>query len=231
MADEIKQLTKEEFLERVKNKEGVSRFDNFSATDLNLRDANLEGANLRDANLRDANLRGANLRGANLRGANLRDANLRGANLRGANLEGANLEDANLRDAKNIPSLFHSQLNILKYQKGTLRAYKYLDKDMKSPYQNFKYEIGKTYKSDVYEPDERILCSTGINVATLEWCLLDCSKDIDNHIFIEVEFNVKDIVAIPYNSDGKFRVKKIKVIKKLTKKALKLVLGENEENS
>ena len=40
-----------------------------------------------------------------------------------------------------------------------------------------------------------------------------------NKKYIEVEFNPKDII-IPYFSDGKFRVKKFKVIRKLTKKEL-----------
>ena len=47
------------------------------------------------------------------------------------------------------------------------------------------------------------------------WCLKD---NLEANEFIEVEFQVKDIVAIPFTTDGKFRVKKFKVIKKYTRK-------------
>ena len=89
-----------------------------------------------------------------------------------------------------------------------------------SPYKNFKYEIGKTYSTKDCNDDERVLCGKGLNVATLEWCLRDNTCDLTK-TYIIVEFDVKDIVAIPYNSDGKFRVWKIKIIRKLSKKELK----------
>jgi len=115
---------------------------------------------------------------------------------------------------------------ILKIQKNKLIAYKYLYGNH-SPYKNFKYEIGKTYqiKTSDCETDETILCGPGLNVATLEWCLRDTNCCINPNIsYIEVEFDPKDIVAIPYNSDGKFRVKKLKVIRKLSEKELEKAL-------
>ena len=178
---------------------------------VNLRDANLRGANLRDADLQDANLRGANLRGTDLRGANLRAANLRDVDLRGANLR-----DANLRDAKYKEPLFICDLYSLKLlPKNTILTYwKYLIGGL-SPYQDAKYEIGKEYKFKDYDSDENKQCGLGGNVATLMWCLKD-NLAVDE--FIEVEFKVKDIVAIPYISDGKFRVKKFKVLRKINRK-------------
>ena len=51
------------------------------------------------------------------------------------------------------------------------------------------------------------------------WCLKD-NKYANE--FIEVEFKVSDILAIPYQSDGKFRVKQFKVLRKIDrKKAMK----------
>ena len=189
------------------------------------KEANLWGANLQRANLRGANLRGANLQRANLRGANLRGANLRGANLRGANLQEADLREAdlqraNLWGAKNLNPLTSTVLSLLKQQTNKLRAFKYVTKKFKSPQQgDLDYTKGKTVQLTKKECDysELIECSKGLHVATLEWCLLNRES---TQPIIEVEFSPKDIVSIPYNTDGKFRVKKLKVIRVVPEKEL-----------
>jgi hypothetical protein len=191
-----------------------------------LRDANLCGADLREATLYGADLRDATLYGANLRGADLRDANLCGANLRGANLRGANLRDADLcgadlRDAKNLPRYYTADLNILLSQKNRLTAYKYLDKYMRSPVNSSKitYKVGEEYTVKA-NPDRLEDCGAGLNIASLEWCLRQTGGDVDNYKYIEVTFEPSDLV-IPYFTDGKFRVNKLTVERKLTKKELK----------
>ncbi|RKY68394.1 MAG: hypothetical protein DRP97_06350, partial [Candidatus Latescibacterota bacterium] len=175
-------------------------------------------ADLCKANLSGADLRGANLLGANLLGADLREANLRGADLREADLLEANLLGADLdNNLYCLPDLY--SLKLLP-QNTLLRFWKYL-RDGLSPYQQYKYEVGKTYKFTKYDNDERITCGEGGNVATLMWCLQD---DGTTDEFIEVEFKVKDIVAIPFATDGKFRVKKFKVIRKINRgQALRLL--------
>jgi hypothetical protein len=60
-------------------------------------------------------------------------------------------------------------------------------------------------------------------VATLEWCLRDTNLDKDR-TYIEVEFDPKDIVAIPFGTDGKFRVSKLKVIRKVPKTEINKLL-------
>ncbi|MBU0977996.1 MAG: pentapeptide repeat-containing protein [Nanoarchaeota archaeon] len=155
-------------------------------------------------------------------------ADLRRANLRGANLWEADLRGANLWEADNVPSIFKTDLYILKAQPGKLRAYKFLNGD-KSPYQNFKYEVGKTYTADDCDDNELVECSRGINVATLDWCLRRTNGDLTK-TYIEVEFLAKDIVAIPYFSDGKFRVRKVKALRKLNKKELKEYLKPINES-
>jgi hypothetical protein len=192
---------------------------NANLRDANLRYANLRYANLRDADLRDANLWNANLWNANLWNANLRDADLSDADLRDADLRDADLIGANLSDAKGIWMYYRSSLNILKYQKGKLRAFKYLNGNH-SPYQKTVYRVGKTYSVDDFDTDIFNLCGSGINVASLEWCLQDTNFDLDK-TYVEVEFDASDIVCIPFASDGKFRVRKIKVLRKLTKKEIK----------
>ncbi len=192
--------------------------------------ADLWGADLRGADLRGANLRGANLWGANLWGADLWGANLREANLRGANLREANLREANLWGAKNF-NLWVDNLYSLKMQnpKTKLRYWKYLNNGL-SPYQNAKYEVGKTYTEKDYDPDEQNPCGAGLNVATLMWCLRDCNSDSE---LIEVEFYAKDIVAVPYFTDGKFRVSKFKVLRQISRdegqKILDKMTKESEE--
>ena len=206
-------------------------------------EAKLCGANLYEANLYEANLYRANLYGADLYRAdlyradlyrsNLCEANLYGANLCGANLCEANLYRANLYEANlceanlcgadlyrtKIDNLHRSNLNILKSQKNNLIVYKYLNKRLISPYQNFQYEIGKEYISIDANENDKELCGKGINIATLEWCLQNTNNDINNFLYIECEINPKDLI-IPFNTDGKFRIKsggKVKLNKILTK--------------
>jgi hypothetical protein len=181
--------------------------------------ANLRDANLWNANLRDANLWNADLRDANLRDADLQDADLRDADLQDADLRNADLWNADLRNATNIERLYQSNLAILKIQKGKLRAFKYLDDNNRSPYRDKIYEIGKTYTCDKYDSDERHLCGAGLNIATLDWCLRNTYCDLTK-TYIEIEFNAEDILAIPYNTDGKFRVRKLKVIRRIPKEEL-----------
>ena len=92
--------------------------------------------------------------------------------------------------------------------KTLLRAWKYL-KNGKSPYRKSSYKIGKVYAEKDYSTDERITCDKGLNVATLQWCLNDSQSDSE---FIEVEFYTKDIIAVPFATDGKFRVHRCKII-------------------
>ena len=129
------------------------------------------------------------------------------------------LRGANLGGVKNLSRSYQSLVSILGFQKGKLRAFKYLNGN-ESPYRVLEYKVGKTYKTDNYDEDIFNECGEGLNIATLDWCLLDTDFDLTK-TYIEVEFDAKDIVCIPYLSDGKFRVKKLKVIKKLTKKYLK----------
>jgi len=108
--------TANEFIERVKNKQSVSRFNfklgfkwDVENSKLlveavkqilaDLRSANLSSANLSFADLSFADLRSADLRSADLRSADLSFADLRSADLRSANLSSANLSSADLRSA------------------------------------------------------------------------------------------------------------------------------------
>ncbi len=189
-----------------------------------LKGAYLQGADLQRAYLQGADLKGADLQGADLQGAYLQGADLKGADLQGADLKGAYLQGADLQGAKYKEPLFLPDLYSLKLQpkRNKLRFWKYLQNG-KSPYQYSKYEVGKTYTCKDYLKDEQISCGKGLSVATLIWCLLDNSKTDE---FIEVEFIANDIIAVPFGTDGKFRVKKFKVIKKYTRKQVVMILNK-----
>ena len=193
--------------------------------------ANLSGANLSEANLSRADLSRADLFRANLSGANLSEANLSRADLSRADLFRANLSGANLSEAylsradlsgadlsraKNFDiSKWVPDLYILKSQSPKIKliAYKLLNADLTSPYQNFQYQIRKIYTAEDCDIDETHECGKGLNVATLAWCKREKN---DSQIIVKVSFLVRDIIAIPYATDGKFRVCKFKVEEKLT---------------
>ena len=185
--------------------------------------ADLSGAILSGADLSGADLSGANLSGANLSGANLSRAYLSGADLSGANLSGANLSGANLLDVTGSPL---PGLYLLKLQTAEtkLRAWKYLS-DGVTPYKSAGYTVGKTYSVKEYSTDERILCDAGLNVATLDWCLAD-SVTRDGVEFLEVEFEARDIIAVPLGTDGKFRVRKLKVLRKISREQAQAILNK-----
>ena len=154
-----------------------------------------------------------NLSSADLSSANLRSANLRSADLRSANLRSADLRSADLRSAKD-QALYADNLTLLRYQKHKIRAFKFVTSEMKSPINgDIVYKVGKYVGENNYNASELEDCGAGLNVATLEWCIKN--NDKKDAVYIEVEFKPEDIVSIPFQSDGKFRVKKLKVVRKL----------------
>ena len=229
-----------EAVEKRKKDLSEARLEHAELQGANLKEAFLIGANLQHANLKNANLEGANLEYVNLRGANLIGANLKGAFLLGANLQEADLQDANLQEAEfcdtdirganlkganlkgNItclPALYSLKMlpsdTILHFWKPVIKdSYFYSNQD---------YEVGKTYEFDDYETDERLDWGKGrkSNVATLLWCLQN-HRDIEE--FVEVEFKVKDIIAIPYTTAGNFGVRKFKVVRKVKREEAEKIL-------
>ncbi len=183
-----------------------------------LKGADLTGAYLKGADLTGAYLTGAYLKGAYLKGADLTGAYLKGADLTGAYLTGADLTGADLTGAYGVSKYITTPLRILLDQPGKLRAYKLVGKDLQSPmaaingFQPIKYAVGKFYEVKNADKNEDELCSSGINVATLDWCLKEWKE---GWRLLLLEFNAKDIAAIPTNTDGKFRVRKAKVVKEL----------------
>jgi hypothetical protein len=171
-----------------------------------------KGAYLGGANLRDANLGGAYLEDAYLGGAYLGDAYLEDAYLGGANLGGAYLGGANLRGANGLNPYAVNDLLILADQVGKIRAYKVVTAEGIGPFNGgIKYEVGKTYSVKDADCDPESQCGAGINLATLPWCIQNWQP---GYRILLAEFSSKDIAAIPIG-DGKFRVKKAKIVREL----------------
>ena len=185
--------------------------------------ADLRGADLRGADLRKADLRGADLRGATLRGATLRRADLRKADLQGVDLRGADLQGADLQGALGIDPRRYNPYMTLLDQVGVMRAYKLVTDDYTGPhYRGLNYQVGREV-SEKANTDPDIECSYGISLATLDWVLANWSP---SQRVLLVEFDRADLAAVPYNSDGKFRVHRCKVLEEMDLVKLGLESGE-----
>ena len=172
------------------------------------------------ANLSYANLHNANLSYADLRDADLYNADLSYANLSYANLHNANLSYADLRDAKNVNKNRCTPLLVLCDQPGKIRAYKLVTEKGVGPFcGGIFYEKGKTYT--VADADcSEAQCAKGISLATLDWCMNEWQP---GYRILIAEFTAKDIASIPIATDGKFRVKKCKIVGEKNLKEIGLI--------
>ena len=157
-----------------------------------LQDADLRGANLQDVDLRDANLQGANLQDADLRGADLRDANLSGTQIFSA----TKWMIENFKTAKNgwivykdIKSTFFNKPNAWEFKKG-----------------NYIEEVCNLNATDS--------CGCGINFATKKWLNNNSSYEIWECL---IEWIDSIGIVVPYNTDGKARCSRLKLIRKIQK--------------
>jgi hypothetical protein len=100
---------------------------------------------------------------------------------------------------------------------GRVRAYKYTTKDAESPVrtgasEKIKYEVGKYYEIKDADTDEGSNCHKGINVANVAWCR---PNNGNGQRMFAFEFDMKDVAAIPSNTDGKFRVHRCLCVEEL----------------
>jgi len=167
------------------------------------------------ADLSRADLFRADLFRADLSRANLTGAYLIGADLSGANLTGADLIGADLTGAKGFHPARCTPLLMLHDQPGSIRAYKLVDEKSQGPYSVNKgytpitYEVGQTYEVREANDDPNEQCAAGINLCTLDWALRYWQK---GYRVLIAEFTADDIVVIPTSTDGKFRVRRCKIV-------------------
>ena len=202
---------------------------NLSGADLSY--ADLSGANLSYANLSGANLSGANLSGADLGGANLSDADLSGANLSYADLSYADLSDANLSDAnlsganlggadlsyaKNVFSVQEFIKNHFEYNKTGLIVFKAFGKE--TPNNSNKWGKPKKNKiiTEVCNPVVTNDCGCGVNCATLEWIEKQGWSNVEVWKCVILYKDLPGLV-VPWNSNGKIRCNRLKLIKQVKK--------------
>ena len=205
----------------------------------NLRGADLREADLSEANLSEADLRWANLIRANLRGANLSDASLYGANLRRANLSGtylrrADLSDANLRDA-NLSEANLSGADLrwadLSWAKGLLDPATWLRENFESDKDGlivFKATGHTTYGApdywkieggavleEVVNPTRTSDCACGVNFATRAWIRQNYGSKNVTIWRCRIEWMDLACVVVPYNTDGKARCARLRLLERV----------------
>ena len=207
-----------ELLERaIKEQANLSRADlyraNLYSADLSSADlssSNLSSADLSSADLSSADLSSADLSSSNLSSADLSRANLSSADLSSADLSRANLSSADLSRAKGINPHRCTPLLMLHDQVGKIRAYKLIKSSGEGPYNGgINYLEGIQFEVEDANPNVDEQCGSGINLATLDWCMMGWEE---GYRILIMEFTAEDIAAIPTATDGKIRVSRCKKV-------------------
>ena len=167
------------------------------------------------ADLSGADLSGASLSGASLSCANLNGAKLSGTDLSGANLSCADLSCANLSGAKGMVSQVEFvKKNFTSCESGII-VYKTFG-EYHSPNKNWVIESG-SYICEVANGTRTSECGCGVNVGNKEWILRNTSGDIWECL---IEWLDLAGVVVPYNTDGKIRAERVKLLRKVTREEL-----------
>jgi uncharacterized protein YjbI with pentapeptide repeats len=212
---------------------------NLSRTDLahsDLSNTNLYGANLNGANLNGARLSRADLTGVDLSNANLSGVDLSNADLSGVDLSGSNLSRVNLSGAKNLLNQkTWMNENFEKNNEGYI-VYKVFDLYY-NPSKNWKIENDAIIEEEV-NYNRCNMCGSGINFSTIKWLKDDSKfKSITvNTRYYPVKIHkclilFEDMinVVVPYNTDGKARCGRLKVLEGLQLKELEELYSEESE--
>ena len=163
----------------------------------------LEIKTLRNADLRNATLANANLTNANLTGADLTDANLTSADL-----TGATLRNANLTGAKGLLSAIDFLDATFEKCPAGYIVYKCFGKYYAPP-ANWKIVAGEVL-TEVVNTSRTDDCGCGVNVAPLKMV----KKAYLNGDIWKCLIPWKWLagVVVPYNTTGKIRCERIKLI-------------------
>ena len=163
-------------------------------------------------NILSANLRYADLSSANLSSANLSYADLSSADLSSANLSSADLRYADLSLVKNLLNKTKEFMNNFKFNKKGLIVYKGIGKTSYSINPNWKIAQGE-YLEEVVNFNKTNDCGCGVNFGTLEYIKSNYPKSTIWECLIEFKDLVE--VVVPYNTDGKARCSRLKLIRPL----------------
>lgn len=172
-----------------------------------LRGADLRGAKLCNAKLCGADLRGADLRGADLRNAELCNADLRGADLHNTDLRRSDLRNANMSGAKNLLSAIDFiDTNFERTENGYI-VYKTFG-GTHTPPKQWEIKPGSII-NEVVSSERQNDCGCGINVAPLQWVKDNYEGEIWKCI---IEFPWLAGTVVPFNTDGKIRCERVKLL-------------------
>jgi len=187
---------------------------------VNLSSANLSFVNLSFVNLSSADLRSANLRSANLRSADLSSANLRSANLSYADLSSANLSCADLSSAKNLINKYKEFIKSFKFNKKGLIVYKGIGKTQYPLNKSWEIKEG-AYLQENVNFNKTDNCGCGVNFGTIDFI----KSKYPNSVIWEclIEFEDMCEIVVPYNTDGKARCGRLKLVKIIKE-------GKNDHN-
>lgn len=127
-------------------------------------------------------------------------------------------------------------LAMLLDQPGAIRAYKLVTAEGDSPiapvngHKAIRYIVGKSYRLKKTEcnTDDNEHCGSGINLATLDWCMKEWRP---GWRILVAEFTAKDIASVPTGTDGKFRVFRCKMVGEKDLAAIGLVVPETAKES
>lgn len=110
-----------------------------------------------------------------------------------------------------------SDLWKLKDHCGRVRAYKYTNKEGKSPTYptpEITWKLGAVIEVQNASTDKNSDCDKGINLGTYAWCFPSVTPT-NSHRLFAVEFEIEDLAAVPNSTDGKFRVFRCTVVEEL----------------
>jgi hypothetical protein len=130
------------------------------------------------------------------------------ADLSGADLRGADLSGADLSGAEGTFDAADWIAKNLKRARGGVYAYKTFGSQYASP-ASWIIAPGSVIAENV-NPLPTLDCACGVNVATLEWCQKHGGLSPIWRVLVKWEWLAGGV--IPWNTDGKFRVPKAKLI-------------------
>ena len=137
-------------------------------------------------------------------------ANLQGADLQGADLWEANLQGADLSGTK-IFSATKWMVDNFKSTKAGWVVYKDIKSTFYSKPKTWKFEPGR-YLEEVCNLTATDSCGCGVNFATKKWLANNSKNDICECL---IEWVDAIGIVVPYNTDGKARCSRLKLIKKI----------------
>ena len=186
---------------------------------VNLRNASLTGTRIRKCNFSGANMTGTNLRDATLFGSVLNHTNLRSADLTDTKFVKTSLMGANLSQAVGLldPTKWMNE-NFKRKQDGYI-VYKLVGiTPFSSEFLRVwgRPKVGKVLAENVCQ-DRSITCGCGVNFGTKKWCIDNYYGSTELTTLWECLLKWEDLatLVVPYNTDGKARVGKLTLLRKI----------------